>query len=85
MTELLPLSSRHACPRSAQDRRKVDLGPPGGWNERRRMVERRLPIVKEDEISEGEWFRAMAAFISKRRAEEKAIHDALVALDKSIN
>lgn len=49
------------------------------------MVERRLPVVKEDEISECEWFRAMAAFLSKRRAEEKAIHDALTALDQSLH
>lgn len=85
MLELKSPSSKHACPRDAHDRRQDDCGPPCGWNERRRMVERRLPVVKEDEISECEWFRAMAAFLSKRRAEGKAIHDALTALDQSLH
>ena len=37
---------------SANDRRDVDLGPPSGWRERRRSVERRLPEVEEIPFSD---------------------------------
>ncbi|WP_153129850.1 hypothetical protein [Dechloromonas hortensis] len=37
---------------NGDDRRGVDLGPPSGWRERRRSVERRLPDVKEIPFSE---------------------------------
>ena len=39
-------------PRSGQDRRKRDVGPPKGWKERRRNPERRLPEVEEISIAE---------------------------------
>jgi hypothetical protein len=45
-------------PRSGQDRRKRDIGPPEGWKERRRNPERRLPEVEE--ISIAEFMRLMA-------------------------
>lgn len=45
--------------RQQPDRRKEDLGPPPGWSERRRRVERRLPEVEELEISQAEFFRLL--------------------------
>lgn len=41
--------------RNSKDRRAQDMGPPKGWTDRRRSVERRLPLVEHDVISLGEW------------------------------
>ena len=41
--------------RSRKDRRALDLGPPKGWLERRKSVERRLPSAQEAEISADEF------------------------------
>lgn len=38
--------------RSGDDRRNQELGPPSGWRERRKAVERRLPEVREVPFSE---------------------------------
>ncbi|RIX43117.1 MAG: hypothetical protein D3M94_17895 [Rhodocyclales bacterium GT-UBC] len=38
--------------RIGADRRAIDAGPPSGWSERRRAVERRLPAVAEIPFSE---------------------------------
>lgn len=37
--------------RKHKDRRVRDYGPPEGWTERRKQSERRLPEVKEAELS----------------------------------
>ena len=63
------------------DRRADDVGPPMGWRERRRHVERRMPTVKEDEISQYEWFRCLAFFRLQRRAEREAIRRAFEYLE----
>lgn len=68
--------------RRLADRRHDDQGPPCGWRERRRNVERRMPIVREDEISQTEWFRRMASFLSRRKAERMAIEKAFEALEE---
>ncbi|HSG22572.1 MAG TPA: hypothetical protein VLA64_06380 [Azonexus sp.] len=70
---------KHPNRRKFQDRRGEELGPPGGWRERRLSVERRLPVVQENVISEAEWFKRLAHFITKKRAAEKAQHDASAA------
>lgn len=59
--------------RHTHDRRNDDLGPPAGWRDRRRIVERRLPRVAEDLISLDEWVRQMVAFLRKRKAEREEI------------
>ncbi len=41
--------------RAAKDRRDDDLGPPGGWKDRRRHTERRIPTVEEQNMTEDEW------------------------------
>jgi len=71
--------------RDASDRRTEDGEPPLGWSERRRKVERRMPTVKEDEISQNEWFKRMAAFLAQRRAKKEAISRAFEALGSSEN
>ena len=71
--------------RNASDRRAEDGEPPLGWSERRRKVERRMPTVKEDEISQNEWFKRMAAFLAQRRAKKEAISRAFESLGNSEN
>ncbi len=43
--------------RKGNDRRKTDLGPPPGMEERRTSAERRIPEVQEQVLSEEEWDR----------------------------
>lgn len=38
--------------RRGEDRRDNDVGPPDGWRERRKAVERRIPEVREIPFSE---------------------------------
>jgi hypothetical protein len=38
--------------REGNDRRRSELGPPNGWRERRRTVERRQPEVHEIPFSD---------------------------------
>jgi hypothetical protein len=52
--------------RSGDDRRTAELGPPAGWRERRKAVERRLPEVKEIPFSE--WLGHLEG------AHEEALH-----------
>lgn len=42
----------HKKTRAGGDRRGQDVGPPSGWRERRKAVERRLPEVLEVPFSE---------------------------------
>ncbi len=37
------------------DRRIEDIGPPSGWRERRKRVERRIPETREIEVTADEW------------------------------
>ncbi len=46
--------------RQSDDRRGIDHGPPKGWRERRKAVERRYPEVRE--ISFSEWISIMRSF-----------------------
>jgi hypothetical protein len=48
--------------RNGRDRRERDMGPPKGWADRRRAVERRLPVVEHDVMSYGEWTVFFNAF-----------------------
>ncbi|MDE1544820.1 hypothetical protein PTW32_05255 [Dechloromonas agitata] len=45
--------------RSGYDRRERELGPPEGWRDRRKTVERRVPEVREIPFSE--WLAHMPA------------------------
>ncbi len=44
------VDKRSAC----GDRRAEDIGPPSGWQDRRKRVERRIPETVEIEVSEAE-------------------------------
>jgi len=68
---------QHSNRRKHRERRGEELGPPNGWRERRQSVERRLPVVHENVVSEAEWFRRLTRFITKKRALEKAELEAL--------
>jgi hypothetical protein len=43
------------------------VGPPEGWRERRRAVERRLPVVAEVPFSE--WLAQFRGYVSTLAAE----------------
>jgi bisphosphoglycerate-dependent phosphoglycerate mutase len=60
----------HGDQRRTHERRSDEAGPPMGWRDRRRNVERRLPTVVEDEISLREWFKRVAAYLAKKSAEK---------------
>ena len=50
------------------DRRGDDAGPPKGWCERRKMTERRMPVVLENVVTEAEWFQLFVAHRHKRES-----------------
>lgn len=37
------------------ERRQLEGGPPSVWAERRRRIERRLPVAEEAEVSADDW------------------------------
>jgi hypothetical protein len=49
--------------RKSDDRRDSEIGPPEGWRDRRRGVERRLPLVQE--ISFQEWALSRCVTLQK--------------------
>lgn len=53
------------CRRRGGDRRKNDAGPPAGWAERRRSVERRLPEVVELPMPLSHWQEYLAAYVAQ--------------------
>lgn len=56
--------------KNSSERRADDLGPPSGWKDRRRTVERRMPQVEEVEMSETEFFSLLVANKRKTRESE---------------
>jgi len=55
-----PATKKETERRSTEDRRQSDGGPPDGWKERRRTVERRLPVVGS--LTEAEWLHHFELF-----------------------
>lgn len=53
--------------RRGEDRRRLELGPPKGWQERRRTVERRLPEVREIPFSS--WLVQLKGYLAKTPLE----------------
>lgn len=47
--------------RTGDDRRSREIGPPNGWRERRKAVERRRPEVSEIPFSEWLAYRPVRA------------------------
>ena len=60
--------------RKSEDRRIEDIGPPNGWRDRRRTVERRLPLVEESVISDAEWHHY---FVAGKKAVKDTVDNAL--------
>lgn len=53
------------------ERRELENGPPSGWKERRRSVERRLPEVQLEDMSEEQFFAELLA-VKQRLMSRKA-------------
>lgn len=66
--------SKDTSQRKSEDRRTEDHGPPNGWRDRRRTVERRLPSVEEAVISESEWHKY---FVAGKKAVQNTVDVAL--------
>lgn len=62
--------NEHDERRNSGDRREDDVGPPSGWRDRRRHVERRIPEIEEHELSEEEWAEYFLAPKKKPAPEE---------------
>lgn len=56
------------------ERRELENGPPNGWKERRRSVERRLPEVRLAAMSEEQFFAELLA-VKLRLASSKVAKD----------
>ena len=67
-------NNRSGC----EDRRLEDIGPPKGWQDRRKRVERRIPETIEIEVSEAEW----AAYFERHTEESGTGQDAPEASDR---
>ena len=61
--------------RLSGDRRRHDGGPPAGWRDRRRSVERRQPAVGTVQVSEDDWERYFGN--SRSKAATPAAEDTL--------
>jgi glycogen debranching enzyme len=55
-----------------EDRRIDDVGPPDGWRDRRKRVERRIPETNEVEVSDAEWAEYFANPSKKATEHEHA-------------
>jgi hypothetical protein len=65
-TQLRIVMNRADKRKGCEDRRVEDIGPPEGWRDRRKRVERRIPETVEIEVSEAEW----AAYFERRPDQE---------------
>lgn len=52
--------------RTGRDRRRTDVGPPEGCVERRRRVERRLPVAEEADLSADDFARYFGQLTAKQ-------------------
>jgi len=64
-------------PNESCDRRSEDAGPPPGWRDRRRFVERRLPVVQENALTESEWFLLLVKYRLKMKSARRVTLDAI--------
>ena len=55
--------------RTSEDRRLQDIGPPKGWSERRKRVERRLPEVEGLPFSA--WITQFRGYMAKETDQAK--------------
>ena len=57
------------------DRRVDDIGPPSGWQDRRKRVERRIPEAVEIQFSEAEWALYFTNHATQTTAPEQVVTD----------
>lgn len=60
--------------RAVHERRDQDLGPPSGWRDRRRSVERRMPEIREISMPAEEFIAILRA---TREALRRAANEEL--------
>lgn len=58
----------HQQRRTGGDRRARDIGPPSGWRDRRRSVERRAPEVGELAVSDDDWAKYFGGMVRPQAA-----------------
>lgn len=68
--------------RARADRRVRDIGPPNGWIERRKQVERRLSVAEEAELSPEEFVRYFGALAKIATNNDSQMDLAAEVLDK---
>jgi len=64
------------------ERRELENGPPSGWKERRRSVERRLPEVQLEDMSEEQFIVELLA-VKQRLTCRKAPDEEPTTSDQS--
>lgn len=60
--------------RTRIDRRDLDMGPPKGWSDRRKSVERRLPAAEDAEMSADEFAKYFGSSLLAFNAKDH-LHD----------
>ena len=64
------------------DRRIEDVGPPTGWRDRRKGVERRIPVTEEVDVTDSQWARYFGSRSVDAAENEQAPDDAESAFDR---
>lgn len=65
-----------------EDRRIEDVGPPAGWRDRRKGVERRIPVTEEVDVTDSQWATYFGPRSDDAVENEQAPADAEGAFDR---
>lgn len=65
-----------------EDRRTEDVGPPTGWRDRRKGVERRIPVTEEVDVTDSQWATYFGSRSLDAAENEQAPDDAAGAFDR---
>ena len=65
-----------------EDRRIEDVGPPTGWRDRRKGVERRIPVTEEVDVTDSQWARYFGPHSFDAAEDDQAPDDAEGAFDR---
>ena len=64
------------------DRRIEDVGPPTGWRDRRKGVERRIPVTEEVDVTDSQWATYFGPRSDEADADEPSPDDVEGAFDR---
>jgi hypothetical protein len=64
-----------------EDRRGADVGPPKGWRDRRKGVERRIPVTEEVDVTDSQWATYFGPRSDEAADNEQPPDDAESAFD----